>query len=89
MTRRGLVEFKLAMGLFVLATPLLGGVLGSQATAQRRQFTYDLGEERLRGQIEKPEAFYILSATSLTYTSAPPEASFLDKLYQTVNEEPF
>lgn len=46
-------------------------------------------EEQLTVELEKPEAFYILSPSNLDYQSVNPEASFLDELYETVEEEPF
>lgn len=46
-------------------------------------------EESLTVELEKPEAFYILSPSNLDYQSLAAEASFLQELYETVEEEPF
>lgn len=54
-----------------------------------QEATYTFEEEVIRGTIEKPEAFYILSPSSLDYASLDAEESFLDALWDTVEEEPF
>jgi hypothetical protein len=56
-------------------------------SAQGRVFVFD--EEVIEGRIEKPEAFYILSPSSLEYDAIEVEASFLEELYRTVTEVPF
>jgi hypothetical protein len=48
-----------------------------------------LDEEKIKGEIEKPEAYYILAPSNLTYQQTPPEASFLIRLYETVEKAPF
>lgn len=58
---------------------------GTPAVAQ----TYTFDEGVIRVEIEKPEAFYILSPSNLDYESLPAEESFLPELYETVEEEPF
>lgn len=60
----------------------------SYATAQGNIIVFD-DVERIEGQIEKPEAFYILSPSSLDYESLTAEDSFLDRLYETVETESF
>jgi hypothetical protein len=48
-----------------------------------------LEEEVVEGQIEKPEAFYILQPTNLAYEEAALEESFIPDLLETVEEPPF
>lgn len=72
------------MGISALLSALL--VLPG-ISAQGRVFVFD--EEVIRGEIEKPEAFYILSPSSLEYDALEIEASFLEELYRTVTETPF
>ena len=60
----------------------------SLAVAQGNIIVFD-DVERIEGQIEKPEAFYILSPSSLDYESLTAEDSFLDRLYETVETESF
>lgn len=71
---------------------LLAGLMLSlswSAGALAQETTYTFEEEVIRGTIEKPEAFYILSPSSLDYESADLEESFLRQLYETVEESPF
>ena len=48
-----------------------------------------LEEEIIQGRIEKPEAFYILQPTNLSYEPAETEASFLPDLLETVHSDLF
>jgi len=48
-----------------------------------------LDEEVVEGRIEKPEAFYILQPTNLTYEEAALQESFIPELLRTVEEDPF
>jgi len=56
------------------------------AMAQNRVIVID--EEQLTVELEKPEAFYILSPSNLDYQAVNPEASFLDALYETLEDAP-
>jgi hypothetical protein len=63
-------------------------VLGAQgAWAQGNVIVFE--EETIQVEIEKPEAFYILSPSNLEYQGLDPEESFLEELYETVEEAPF
>jgi hypothetical protein len=69
---------------------LLLAVVAGQALAQGRRGTVlQLDEEKIKGEIEKPEAYYILAPSNLTYQQTPPEASFLARLFETVEKAPF
>jgi len=64
--------------------------LAAEVVAQgRRGAVLQLDEEKIKGEIEKPEAYYILAPSNLTYQQTPPEASFLVRLYETVEKAPF
>lgn len=72
------------------ATLLIGAVLllaSAESRAQGADYVFEA--ETIRGTIEKPEAFYILSPSSLEYESMDSEESFLPALYETVEEAPF
>lgn len=74
----------------LLGTAAWAAMLGLGSTAawaQNRVIVIE--EEALTVELEKPEAFYILSPSNLDYQSVDPEASFLDELYATVEEAPF
>lgn len=45
--------------------------------------------EVIQGEIEKPEAYYILRPSNLDYEAVASEDSFLDRLYETVEEPTF
>lgn len=66
-----------------LATSLM---LAGTASAQD---VIQLDDLEVTGEIEKPEAFYVLRASDLEYESLEMEDSFLPELYETVEEEPF
>lgn len=63
----------------------------SEAAAQRRGApqTIVLGEEKLEGRLQKPEAFYILQHASLNYERLDPRDSFIPELVKSVKEEAF
>ena len=65
----------------------LVAVAASSAYAQGNIIVFE--EETIQVEIEKPEAFYILSPSNLEYRSLDPEESFLEELYETVEEAPF
>ena len=46
-------------------------------------------EEHIQGEIEKPEAFYILSPSNLEYESIPPEETFLEEIYDSLETTSF
>lgn len=71
----------------VLGSSVIAVVSSSVAHAQGRLLVFE--EEVIQGEIDKPEAFYILSPSNLEYESVPPEESFLEELYETVDEAPF
>lgn len=57
------------------------------AWAQGRVIIFD--EEAIEGEIEKPEAFYILSPSNLEYEPVDPERSFLEALDESVRSPLF
>ena len=74
----------LVIGALIVAS------LAAEVVAQgRRGAVLQLDDEKIKGEIEKPEAYYILAPSNLTYQQTPPEASFLVRLYETVEKAPF
>ena len=74
----------------LLLTGVLIALVAKEAVAQgRRGAVIQLDEEKIKGEIEKPEAYYILAPSNLTYQQTPPEASFLARLFETVEKAPF
>ena len=76
--------------LALVIAALIVATLAAEVVAQgRRGAVIQLDEEKIKGEIEKPEAYYILAPSNLTYQQTPPEASFLSRLYETVEKAPF
>ena len=74
----------------LLLTGVLLALVAKESVAQgRRGAVIQLDEEKIKGEIEKPEAYYILAPSNLTYQQTPPEASFLARLFETVEKAPF
>lgn len=73
----------------LLGTLVLVSVAAQVSAQGRRSKVLQLDEEKIKGEIEKPEAYYILAPSNLTYQQTPPEASFLARLYETVEKAPF
>ncbi len=61
--------------------------LSTSALGQGQVIIFE--EESIEGEIEKPEAFYILSPSNLEYEPVNPEESFLDELDETVRSPLF
>jgi len=76
-----------AKSLIVAASSLVVLFIASTAQAQNQVYVFE--EETIQGSIEKPEAFYILSPSSLNYESVPAEETFLPELYDTLEESSF
>ncbi len=72
-----------------LRAALIAAALLTTSTVAAQDRVYVFDEVTVRGEIEKPEAFYILSPSNLEYVSLDAEASFLPALYETVEELPF
>lgn len=66
---------------------LMAVMVPAFASAQGRLITFE--ETTIEGQIDKPEAFYILSPTNLEYRAVSPEASFLEKIHESTTEPVF
>jgi hypothetical protein len=49
----------------------------------------NLQETVIEGNIQKPEAFYILQHSNLNYESLEPKPSFIPQLLESVEKEPF
>lgn len=72
------------VGIVLSITPPLA------AMAQgRRTTTIRLEEIRVEGRIQKPQAFYILPRSNLDYEALDRIESFLPKIEESVEREPF
>jgi len=73
----------------VLGTVVLLPLGAASAWAQDRNVIEYDEVEVIRGEVDKPEAFYILAPSNLNYQSIEPEESFLEELYETTRDDPF
>ena len=71
---------------FVVAAALTLGV-GEAAVAQDGVIT--LEETTIKGRPQKPEAFYILQYTNLSYETLNTKPSFVEEIVESVDEEVF
>ena len=72
----------------VLMLVLLWSISASSQSRNTLNFDDD-DEIVIRGEVDKPEAFYILAPSNLNYQTIEPETSFLDELYETTEDETF
>lgn len=78
-----------------IATAVLCVLAALPAVAQEKK--RDKGKSRLiqidalkvEGQIQKPEAFYILQKGDVNFKGLEPKKSFLPEIIQSVEREPF
>ena len=68
------------------------GLLSMDADARRRRRrskVIRLGEFKIEGTIQKPQAFYILQRSNLNFEGLELKNSFLPKIVESVNKAPF
>ena len=68
------------------------GVFAQPADAQRRRRRHKvirLGEFRIEGTIQKPQAFYILQRSNLNFEGLELKNSFVPKIIESVEAPPF
>jgi hypothetical protein len=79
-----------AIVVLVAGSVLLGAPADAQAQGQRRQpKVIQLEEIRIEGRVQKPNAFYILNRSNLGYEVMDLRTSFLHKIVQSVQQDPF
>ncbi len=78
-------SFALIAGLFFTIAVLM---IASMAAAENENI-FIFEEDIITGEIEKPEAFYVLRASSLDYEFDDRAESFLEELRRTVDHEAF
>jgi len=76
-----------------LVAAALGALLGlcaaSPAQAQKKQRIIELEALIVEGQIQRPQAVYIIKRAGLDFGAAAKRKSFIDKVKETISEEPF
>ena len=76
----------LAAAALALAGLLLG-ITGEQAAAQRKRLTLD--ELVIEGNIQKPEAFFILPRTNLNFEDLERKENLKSRIIKSVEKAPF
>jgi hypothetical protein len=78
---------KTAAGLAIL----FGLTLATEVQAQnpRKKNVIKLGEFKIEGTIQKPQAFYILQRSSLNFEGLELKNSFVPKILRSVEQAPF
>lgn len=78
--------------------PILGMVatllaLSTAASGQKRKKAkgkvIEIGELRIEGVLQKPEAFYILQRSELNFKGLEPKKSFIPLILKSVEKAPF
>ncbi|MDH4282440.1 MAG: hypothetical protein OEV36_07290 [Myxococcales bacterium] len=81
---------RFSTGLLVLAVVVSSAASASGQGAKKRQpRVIQLEEIVIEGRVQKPNAFYILNRSNLGYEVLELRTSFLDKVIQSVQKEPF
>ena len=76
------------MGAHALIFALLLGILGAPARAGKRK-VIRLEAIKVEGRIQKPQAFYILQRSNLNFESLELKQSFIPKILESVEKDPF
>lgn len=75
-----------ALGLLVALSALPAWAADSGSPAAKR---IKLEGFNVDGTVQKPQAFYVLPRTALTYTNPDRPVSFLAKIRKSLDKEPF
>lgn len=78
------------MGRYALISALLIGILGLSALALAgKRKVIRLEAIKVEGRIQKPQAFYILQRSNLNFESLELKQSFIPKIIESVEKDPF
>ncbi|MCB9653456.1 MAG: hypothetical protein H6729_04890 [Deltaproteobacteria bacterium] len=85
---RGVGLVALVVGALVLPSLWAGPVAFGQRARQPRR-VIRIGEQRIKGRIQKPEAFYILQRSNLNFEGLELKTSFVPKIIKSVDQASF
>lgn len=89
-TARALLGAALLVVGFAWSSPALAQDKGAPAPQQRRPSRQiRIGEFKIEGQIQKPQAFYILQRSNLNFEGLELKNSFVPKIIKSVEQAPF
>jgi hypothetical protein len=75
-----------AMGLVLTTT---SDAAAQERDSRPRRRVIRLAETRIEGRIQKPQAFYILQRSNLNFEGLELKNSFIPKIIESVDQEPF
>lgn len=78
----------LALGV-ILVTSIVGSSSVAAAQQRSRRNVIKLGETTIEGRIQKPQAFYILQRSNLSFEGLELKNSFIPKIVKSVEKAPF
>lgn len=78
---------KIFLVMVIGVTITLGSGLFEEARAQSK--VIKIGDIKIEGRIQKPQAFYVLSRAPLNYKNLDLKESFIKKVIQAVKKAPF
>jgi hypothetical protein len=79
------------MSAMVIGVAVAGSWASAHAQGQPKKSgrVIRLGEFRIEGQIQKPQAFYILQRSNLNFEGLELKNSFVPKILKSVEQAPF
>lgn len=88
MRRRGHAGIGIAFTIALLAATAASAQEDREVGPRGRRVVR-IAETRIEGRIQKPQAFYILQRSNLSFESLELKNSFVPKILRSVREEPF
>lgn len=81
---------KRLIALLLIATPALAqDAPAAKKTPKKKPGVIQIDALTVEGQIQKPEAFYILQRSELNFKGLEPQKSFIPLILKSVEKEPF
>ena len=87
--KRRMAAWLAAAGLTGILTGTALEAHAQSRTRTKRNKVIRLGEFRIEGTIQKPQAFYILQRSNLNFEGLELKNSFVPKIIQSVEQPPF
>ncbi|WP_224249759.1 hypothetical protein [Hyalangium gracile] len=79
----------LALLIMIAAAPALAQDTGASTQEPKKKKVIRLDALTVEGKIQKPQAFYILQRSNLNFDDLNHPESFVPKVVQTVDKQPF
>jgi hypothetical protein len=79
----------LALLVMIAAAPALAQDTGASSQGTKKKKVIRLDALTVEGKIQKPQAFYILQRSNLNFEDLNKPESFVPKVVQSVDKQPF